>query len=83
MSETYFAHVNEENLVISVHAVTQEFIDANPERYLGLWVETFIDTPGKTYAGFGYLYDPIAQDFSNPNEPEPTPVPTPIPTKKK
>ena len=36
----------------------------------GEWVETFIDDPNKTYAGRGYAYDPITQDFIAPtNEP--------------
>ena len=78
MSETYFAHVDENNIVVGVHAVTQEFINANPERYLGLWVETFINTPGKTYAGFGYTYNAELNDFVAPVQPEPTPPPTPI-----
>jgi hypothetical protein len=66
MSETFFAHVDENNIVIGVHAVTQEFIDANPDRYQGLWVETFIDNPNKTYAGFGYTYDAETNDFISP-----------------
>jgi hypothetical protein len=75
MSETYFAHINEKNIVIGVHAVTQDFIDANPDRYLGLWVETFIDVEGKTYAGIGYTYDPELNDFVAPAmPPQPAPV---------
>ena len=38
----------------------------NPERYPGAWVETFVDLPNKTYAGPGFIYDPIAKDFSPP-----------------
>jgi hypothetical protein len=36
---------------------------ANPERYSGIWVETFFDTAGKTYAGVGYIYSFDTQDF--------------------
>jgi hypothetical protein len=30
---------------------TTNSIEANPDRYTGVWVETFFDTDGKTYAG--------------------------------
>ena len=62
----YFAQINNENIVIHVAVVTAEFMAENPERYLGTWVETFIDVPGKTYAGVGYTYDPATQDFTEP-----------------
>lgn len=32
----------------------------------GVWVETFIDDPNKTYAGIGYTYIPSTQDFIAP-----------------
>ena len=63
MPQTYFAQVTN-NIVTDVHVVTQEFIDANPERYPGTWVETFYNAPNKTYAGIGYIYDPITNDFT-------------------
>ena len=63
---TYFAQLNDDNIVINVHVVTQEFIDANPERYTGTWVETFFDDPNKTYAGIGFTYDYDTQDFVAP-----------------
>lgn len=63
---TYFAQLDNANRVLAVHVVTQEFIDANPERYPGTWVETFIDAPGKTYAGIGYTYDANINDFVAP-----------------
>jgi hypothetical protein len=63
---TYFAQIDENNRVLSVHVVTKQFLDDNPERYPGLWVETFTDVPGKTYAGVGYTYDPAKQDFIAP-----------------
>ena len=62
---TYFAQVTD-GIVTDVHVVTQEFINANPERYTGLWVETFIGLPNKTYAGVGFTYDPITNDFVPP-----------------
>ena len=32
----------------------------------GVWVETFIDTVGKTYAGIGFTYSYETQDFIAP-----------------
>jgi len=63
MSEQYFAKIDENNLVIEVRCVTKEFLEANPERYQGTWVETFYNTAGKRYAGFGFEYLPDTQDF--------------------
>ena len=68
---TYFAQLNDQNIVIDVHVVTQEFIDANPDRYTGVWVETFYNNPNKTYAGLGWTYDYDTQDFIAPPIPEP------------
>lgn len=55
-TRTYFAQVTD-GIVTDVRVVSQEFLDANPERYTGTWVETFYDTAGKTYAGIGFTYD--------------------------
>jgi hypothetical protein len=63
---TYFAQINDDNIVTDVHCVTQEFIDANPERYTGIWVETFYNNAEKTYAGIGYTYSYDTQDFTAP-----------------
>ena len=63
---TYFAQINDDNIVTDVHVVTAEFMAENPERYLGVWVETFYDDPNKTYAGVGYTYDFDTQDFTAP-----------------
>ena len=71
MSQQFFAQINDNNIVVDVHCVTQEFLLANPERYQGTWVETFYDTAGKTYAGIGYIYDEATQDFVAPPSPEP------------
>jgi len=71
MSAQYFAQIDENNVVINVHCVTEEFLEANPERYTGIWVETFFDTNGKTYAGIGYTYDYDTQDFTPPPPIEP------------
>jgi hypothetical protein len=68
--EQYFAQINDDNVVTNVAVVTSEFMAENPERYPGVWVETFIDMPGKTYAGVGYTYDADANDFVAPAIPE-------------
>jgi hypothetical protein len=69
MSAQYFAQINETNVVTAVHVVQREFLEANPERYPGTWVETFFDVEGKTYAGIGYTYDPVTKDFTAPLHP--------------
>lgn len=74
MIEQYFAQINDANIVTNVVVATADFIEANPERYTGTWVETFFDTEGKTYAGVGYTYDPTAQDFIAPPPPAPAPI---------
>lgn len=76
MGEQYFAQINENNIVTNVHVVTAEFIAANPERYPGVWVETFIDNT-HTYAGLGYIYNQITNDFISPI-PEIVPVILPV-----
>ena len=63
MSATYFAQVA--NGVVTKVAVTSaEFMAANPDRYEGEWVETFIGVQGKTYAGIGYTWN--GTDFVAP-----------------
>jgi hypothetical protein len=65
MSAQYFAQVTD-GIVTRVAVVQRDFLEANPERYSGTWIETFVDTEGKTYAGIGYTYDFILQDFVAP-----------------
>jgi len=69
MSEQYFAQIDENNVVIDMAVTTTEFMEANPERYQGTWIETFLDVEGKTYAGVGYTYDPDTNDFVEPSAP--------------
>lgn len=69
MSRQFFAQLDENNIVTDVHCVTQEFLEANPQRYTGTWVETFYDVAGKTYAGIGFTYDEATQDFVAPLSP--------------
>ena len=70
MAQQFFAQLDANNVVIDVHCVTQEFLEANPDRYPGVWVETFFDTDGKTYAGIGFIYNYDTQDFTPPPAPE-------------
>lgn len=67
MNAQYFAQLDDNNSVIHVAVVQQEFLKANPERYPGTWVETFIDDT-HTYAGIGYIYNYDTQDFTPPPE---------------
>ena len=53
---SYFAQVTD-GIVTHVAVVTREFLETNPDRYTGTWIETFFDTEGKTYAGVGYTWD--------------------------
>lgn len=63
MSAQYFAKLDDNNVVTDVRVVQQEFLEANPERYTGRWVETFFDTAGKQYAGIEMEYLEDEQDF--------------------
>jgi hypothetical protein len=67
MSAQYFAQLDENNIVLTVHVVTAEFMAENPERYLGVWVETFVDKPNKQYAAVGYTYDYETENFVAPS----------------
>jgi len=69
MSAQYFAQIDDNNVVTHVAVVQREFLESNPQRYQGRWVETFFDTPGKTYAGIGFTYDEATQDFVAPPSP--------------
>jgi hypothetical protein len=69
MSAQYFAQLDDNNIVTKVAVVQQAFLEANPERYTGIWVETFIDDT-HTYAGVGFVYDEVSQDFVAPVIPE-------------
>ena len=71
MVAQYFAQIDENNVVINVHVVTAEFMAANPDRYQGTWVETFVDNPNKQYAGIGYTYDADLNEFVPPPPIEP------------
>jgi len=63
---TYFAHITPENIVDDVIVADQQFIDDTYGANADEWVETFMNTAGKTYAGIGYTYDDDTQDFVAP-----------------
>lgn len=65
---TYFAQLDENNIVTDVKVVSREYLEANPDIYTGVWVETFYGLPNKTYAGIGFIYDYDTQDFYPPVE---------------
>ena len=68
--EQYFAQVTN-GVVTNVVVATSEYMAENPERYQGEYIETFLDVPGKTYAGIGYLWN--GTDFVLPPADE-TPI---------
>ena len=70
MERQFFAQLDDNNVVTKVKVVTREFLEANPQRYTGRWVETFFDTAGKQYAGIGMIYDEATQDFVAPVNPD-------------
>lgn len=65
MSAQYFARIDDNNIVTDVRVVTKQFLEDNPERYPGRWVETFVDDT-HIYAGVGYEYLEAEQDFKRP-----------------
>lgn len=70
MSAQYFAQIDDNKVVKSVHVVTAEYMAENPQQYLGVWVETFINL-NKTFAGIGDTYDYETQNFVAIPQPNP------------
>ena len=69
--ETYFAQIDDQNIVIDVRVVDAEYMAENPELYPGVWIQTYVDDPNKTYAGIGYTYDYPTDNFYAPIVPPP------------
>lgn len=65
-TKQFFAQIDENKIVMHVSVVTAQFMADNPDRYPGTWIETFFNTPGKTYAGIGYTYDAANNNFIAP-----------------
>jgi hypothetical protein len=64
----HFAQINSTNTVVDVALVTKEFLEANPDRYPGTWVETWQNVDGVQFAGVGAKYNPTTKTFT-PYEP--------------
>lgn len=72
----YYAELNENNIVTQVitGVPPTELIEDIPaaewySNFTGVTcVPTYINLPNKTYAGIGYTYDSLTQDFSPPAE---------------
>jgi hypothetical protein len=56
MSEQMFAKVVD-GVVTKVCVVTKEFMNENPQRYEGTWIETFNNKEGHQRAAIGLLWD--------------------------
>ena len=54
--ESYYAHI-ENNIVTSVEVVTDEFFNANPQRYKGKWLKVG-NNSNRPFCGKGYEYLP-------------------------
>jgi hypothetical protein len=64
----YFAQIVDD-LVTEVIVVNDDINDGAQfahDLFGGFWVETYIDTVGKNYAGIGYTYDAENQNFIAP-----------------
>ena len=64
----YYAKIVD-NIVTDVIVVSDDITDGAQfctDLLGGVWVQTFMDDPDKTYAGIGYTYDPATQDFIAP-----------------
>lgn len=59
----YFARIVD-GVVVDVRVTSVQFMAANPDRYPGEWIETFIGVEGKTYAGIGFTWN--GTDFAPP-----------------
>jgi hypothetical protein len=64
----YFAQIND-NIVTEVIVVNDDVPDGAQfahDLLGGVWIETYIDTAGKNYAGIGYTYDATNNNFIAP-----------------
>jgi len=64
----YYAQIVD-NIVTDVIVVNDDVIDGSQfahDLLGGEWVETYIDTAGGNYAGLGYTYDAVNNNFIPP-----------------
>ena len=72
----YYAELDANNIVTQVitGVPETELIEGLPSaewysNFTGVTcVPTYMNAPNKTYAGIGFIYDPVTQDFSEPTE---------------
>ena len=72
----YYAELDANNIVTQVitGVPETELIEGLPaaewySNFTGVTcVPTYMNAPNKTYAGIGFIYDPVTQDFSVPTE---------------
>ena len=62
----YHAQINSNNVVIQICVCSASNILGNPSAYPGTWVPMWMGVNGKNYAGPGWTYDPVAQNFYPP-----------------
>jgi hypothetical protein len=62
----YMARINSSNVVIDVCVCSESFVRENPSRYPGTWVPMWMGVNGKNYAGPGWIYNPVAENFYPP-----------------
>jgi hypothetical protein len=60
----HFAEIDATNKVLRV--IVCEHKEWCESRLGGTWVRTFYSTPGKNFAGQGFIYYPEAENFSAP-----------------
>ena len=69
LGETYFAHVNADNIVDQVIVADQGYINQTFVARTNEWIQTYI-TPGsgqpKNYAGIGFTWNPTLNCFVAP-----------------
>lgn len=61
-----WACIDENNIVTRIALVSEEFMQANPDRYQGNWIDTRIDGQYISCA-VGWIWD--GQTFADPNPP--------------
>ena len=65
---SYYAQIVND-LVTNVIVVSNDIADGDKfctDLFGGQWEQTFIDTAGKNYAGIGYRFDSVKQNFIAP-----------------
>ena len=64
----YYAQIVD-NIVTTVVVVNDDIANGDQfciDLFGGQWEQTYIDTAGKNYAGIGYTYDAVNQNFIAP-----------------